>query len=303
MISILKENEYAIIYNMLQEYLFSSKFNAQYRLYEKNIKLAKKEEDKIIGFLIFKDCNYLIHDYHILGSTLLNLCVHVDYRNRKHSHELMGTYEYYTKKHNLISTVLTYQNKFMTKHGYVKAYDIHRFLVPKIEIIGKNYKNIAVQYTSHDLLEVYSKFTKEFRCTLLRDIYYFDKLIEKVKSEGKKICVYKDREGKCSGYAIYSSNKNGVCKIDEIIYTNASSLKNLVYFISEGYFDVVMDVSEYELINKVFKKATYTKERSCMIKVNHLALFNKLFFTKAKSTFELSSLFNEKSYLQDYFND
>lgn len=303
MISLLKEQEYPVVYNMLQDYLFSSKFNAQYRLYDQNTKLVKKEEDKIIGFLIFKDCQYKIHDYHILSSSLLNLCVHVDYRNRKHSHELVDTYEYYSKKHNLISSVFTYQSKFMSKHGYVKAYDVHRFLIPKIEIIGKNYKNISLQYSAEDLLEVYTRFINEFKCCMIRDVDYFNRLIEKVKNEGKKICVYRNQQGKCEGYAIFNSNKNGICRIDEIIYTKASSLKNLVYFVSEGYFDVVMDVSEYELINKVFKKATFTKEKSCMIRVNHLALFNKLFLTKAKSTFEISHLFSEKSYLQDYFND
>lgn len=303
MISTLKNQEYSVVYQMLQDYLFTSKFNAKYRLYDKNVKLVKKEEDKIIGFLIFKQCNYRIHDYNILSTNLYNLCVHVDYRNRKYSQELMEAYEYYCKKSNLISTTFTYQNKLMSKYGYVKVYDVHRYSISRIEFVGKVHKNISLQFQIEELLNVYNLFTKQFKCSLVRDIDYFQELVQKVQNEGKKICVYRNKNAQCEGYAIYSSNKNGVCKIDEIIYTKSSSLKNLIYFVSEGYFDVVLDVSEYELIHKVFPKAKYTKEKSCMIRVNHLSLFNKLFFTKAKSTFELNTLFSEKSYFQDYFNE
>lgn len=302
MIRFLEEKEYPIVYGMLCDYLFYSKKEAQLRLNDHNTKLVKTEENKIIGFLLFNEKSYQIHDYNLSVASLLNVGVHVDYRNRNHSKDLLDTFEYYVKQKNLISSLFTYQSKFFAKYGYFKVYDVHRFTIPKVEFINMQYKNISVEFSVNELNTVYQTFVKSFKCFMNRDMDYYEALLARIKAENKRICMYRGKNNACEGYAIYNYNKNGICKVDEIIYLNASSLKHMLCFISESYFDVVVDVSEYELINKVFKHATFIKDRSCMIKVNHLGLFNKLYNKKAKSMYELHKFLSDKCYFQDILN-
>lgn len=300
---ILTQKEKTTIIDYLEQYCFIKKIDAQYIVTNENKKEMISIDDKIISYLFMNESVYKINELSLYGSQLNNIAVHIDYRNRKYFDVLMQNYLNYTKARELINIVSTYQPKLFSKYNYRKIYDIHRYTISRFDLLNIPMHNISEEYSASDLCFAYKNFIKLFENALLRNLDYFEKLIEKVEKTNRKICVYRNENGACIGYAIYNLNKQGICKIDEIIYTNGKSFKRMLAFISEYQYDIIVDVSEYEKIQKIFKNSQYTKEKVVMLKINNIGLFNNLFSTKVKTSFELTDFFTKHNYFQDFLNN
>lgn len=302
MFTFLEEKEYPYVYSMLIDYQFYSKAKAKSLLLESPFKLIKKDDEKIVGYLFSKNIALHIKQFFIQANCIDTLGVHVDYRNRGYSHELFETYDYYAKKTSLFNICNTYSTKLLNKEGYCKIYDLITYSIPKFALQKIGYRNVYESSDVKDMLDVYQNFTKSFENYRVRDLTYFERLIEHVRLENQKIISFY-HNNECKGYAIYSQNKGGVCKVKEIIYLNTNALKSLLAFVSEGCFDVMVTVSMYEPLNKLFKEASFKKNRALMLRVNHLTLFNKLFNKKVKLQNEVVSFFEGKNYFHDYFDE
>ncbi len=301
MIALMKEHHYNDVYKMLLEYAYRDKNDAKQLLFDSDLKIIKKNDEKVIS-AIFSDNVILNFDaFNIQSHFLKQIVTHVDYRNRQHANHLLEIQDYYAKKSCLFSVVRAYNTKLFSKHGYTKIYDTYEYTIPKQQLSKINYRNVYEQANPQHLCEVYREFTQAFKNHIVKDEAYFEKLIKTVYECNKKI-VSLYHNNKCMGYAIYNMNKNGICRIDEIIYLNTATLKSLLAFISENYFDIVLVVTQFEPLHRLFKDVIYKKDKSVMIKINHLVLFNKLFNKKIKLQNELLDFFIEKSYFQDFFN-
>ena len=114
------------------------------------------------------------------------------------------------------------------------------------------------------------------------------------------ICVYRNKNHDVCGYAVYTENSVEV-KVSEIVYLDSIALMKMLRYISKGYPDVTVTVSQSEKLERLFPLTIPKKDVVTMARINNYELFNKLYNQKAKTSNDAFALCKKPIFLHEVY--
>lgn len=242
-------------------------------------------------------CLFLPQDNRIIASLQMNAhvmnfmgrkleCTYIlgvatlpDYRRRGHMRYLMESALDEISHNHLVTLIEAFNPKLYESFGfqtvyYMKTYTINTHYFDKVTVRG-----VSHNVTAQELMELYQKYIKHFDGSYVRDLKYYDLLLKRSVLDHGNICVYRNKNHEITGYAIYQENSVEI-KVSEIVYLDSVALMKMLKYISDGYPDVTVSVSQSEKLEKLFPLTIPKKTGITMARINNYELFNKLYNCK-----------------------
>lgn len=269
-------------------------------IYDDGISIVKKQDDLIISSL---HMNYHVMSFHgklLKCSYLLGASTLPDYRRRGHFHALMESMLDEAEHNCLISFMKAFNPKAYARYGFEVVYERKAYTIGKAYLHGIKPLRVFDHATADELLYIYKQFTKRFDGYHVRDIKYYELLLEELCLGGKRLAVYRDEHREVKGYVITTLRKNEVI-VQEAVYMDSAILKRLLKKALGAQEEITLVVSKHEHIEKVFPLAIPKKQPYLMARINNYQLFNKLYNGKARNVKEAFAIVRKPLWNHEYY--
>ncbi len=258
------------------------------------------QDNRIIASLQMNE-----HVMHCMGRKLecafiLGVATLPDYRLRGHMRYLMESALDELSHNHLITLIEAFHPKLYEPFGFQTIYSTKTYTINTHYFNKVNTKGVSHNFTAMELMDLYQKYIRHFDGAYIRDLHYYDLLIKRSILDHGNICVYRNKHHEVSGYAIYTENSVEV-KISEIVYLDSLSLMKLLKFVSNGYPDVTVQVSQSEKLERLFPLTIPKKMGKTMARINHYDLFNKLYNCNVKTPKEAFSKMKKPIFLNEIY--
>ncbi len=216
------------------------------------------------------------------------VATHPDYRRRHKMSELMEAALDESQHNQLFTLIYAMNPRLFERYGFRTVHSGKRYLLASQEFQDIRCDAVTVEGSAAQMHALYQRFISHFDAVFIRDLAYFQELLDKAKARHEKLCFCYDQEG-MSGYCRYL-NENHEAKVQEIVYLDSRALRQLLAYVSRTARSVQVTVSDDEQLERIFPQAIPHREDHLMARLNSPALFNKLYNTKAhhaKDAFDL----------------
>lgn len=259
-----------------------------------------KQDGKIISSIQMNEHIMMLMGRKLEVSYLLGVATLPDYRRRGHMRHLMQAMLDEASHNHLLTLIEAFNPKLYEQFGFETIYSTKTYTINSHYFDKVNTKGISHTFSAMDLCELYEKYARHFDGCYVRDVAYYEVFLHKAVQEQGNICVYRNANHEITGYAVYTENSVEV-KVQEIVYLESIALMKMLRYISEGYPDVNVTVSQGEKLEKLFPLTIPKKRAVTMVRINNYDLFNKLYNCKVrtpKEAFALTKkpLFNNEQY-------
>lgn len=258
------------------------------------------QDQKIISALQMNQ--HILHFYgrKLACSYIFGVATLPDYRRRGHMQYLMESILDEVKHNHLITLVEAFNPKLYESYGFetiysAKSYVINTHYFDKVASSG-----VSQFYAAKDLAELFAVYQTHFACSYKRDEHYYECFIKCNTIENHNICVYRNKEGRITGYAAYAKTEHEV-KVNEIIYLDSVALMKLLKHISQGYSDITVTVSQSEKLEKLFPLTIPKKTGLIMARINNYELFNKLYNCHVRTPKDAFAILKRPIFLNEVY--
>ncbi len=269
-------------------------------LFDEGKCLYLPQDNRIISSLQMQE-----HIVHFAGRKLectyiLGVATLPDYRRRGHMRYLMNTALDEISHNHLITFIEAFNPKLYEPFGFETVYDSKSYTINTQYFEKVNKKGVSHHVSATELSELYQKYSKHFDCAYARDVHYYELFLNRSVLDHGNICVYRDPNHELSGYAVYSENSVEV-KINELVYLDSIALMKLLRYVSDGYPDVNVKVSQSEHLERLFPLTIPKKSGMTMARINNYELFNKLYNCHVKTAKEAFEILKRPIFLNEIY--
>lgn len=258
------------------------------------------QDGKIISSLQINEHILMFQGRKLEVSYFLGVATLPDYRRRGHMRHLMNMALDEASHNHLLTLIEAFNPKLYEQFGFETLYYSKTYVINSHYFDKVNAKGVSHNLTAMDLLQLYQTYAKHFDGNYVRDVHYFEILLNRAVLDHGNICVYRNKNHEITGYAIYSENSVEV-KVQEIIYLESIALMKMLRYICEGYPDVSVTVSQSEKLEKLFPLTIPKKSAVTMARINNYELFNKLYNTNVHSTKEAYAILKKPIYNNEIY--
>ena len=269
-------------------------------LFDEGKCLYLPQDQRIISSLqmqphVVRFANRKLECTYILGVATLP-----DYRRRGHMRYLMNTALDELSHNHLITFIEAFNPKLYEPFGFETVYDAKRYTINTHYFEKVNKSGVSHQVSARELSDLYLKYSKHFDCGYVRDLHYYELFMNRAVLDHGNLCVYRDQNHELRGYAVYSENSVEV-KISELVYLDSVALMKLLRYVSDGYPDVSVCVSQSEQLERLFTLTIPKRSAMTMARINNYELFNKLYNTKVKTPKEAFAILKRPIFLNEIY--
>ncbi len=248
--------------------------------YFKNEHAFVLKEDKQVLASIMKAPHWMmLHGRMIQASMISGAVTHPEHRRKGYFHQLMETVLDECEHQELVTVIQAYDPELYKEFGFEQVYPRKQLLIKRADVPQMADSGMTYRLDYKNLVKVYSQFTAKFDGFMVRDEAYFRDLSYEVEAQGGKIVTCYDPQGEISGYAVLYLI-DGVLTIQEIVYLDSRALMKILNHCLQLRFECVVEVSEAELLEKLFPKAEVKHKSNLMVRINNKALFQRLYGLK-----------------------
>ena len=252
------------------------------RYYRNDQTFVLKEEDEVISSAIKTPHCLMLHGKMIQASMSVGVVTHPEHRHKGHFHHLMDVVLDECSHQELVTVIQAYDPELYKEFGFDVVYRRKQMLIKRADVPQMADHGITYRLDYKHLVKVYSQFTAKFDGMMVRDEAYFRDLSYEVEAQGGKILACYDSQGEITGYAVLYL-VDGVLTLQEIVYLDSRSLMKILNHCLQLRFEVVVEVSEAEQLEKLFSKAEVKHKGNLMVRVNQKDLFQRLYGFKHQS--------------------
>lgn len=269
-------------------------------LFDEGKCLYLPQDDKIISSLqvhehVMKFCGRKLQCSYILGVATLP-----DYRRRGHMRHLMDSVLDELSHNHLITLIEGFNPKLYEPFGFMSVYQGKTYTINTHYFDKVNTAGVSHHVNATELAQLYQNYSRHFDCAYVRDVHYFDLFLKRSVLDHGNICVYRNKNHDVCGYAVYTENSVEV-KVSEIVYLDSIALMKMLRYISKGYPDVTVTVSQSEKLERLFPLTIPKKDAVTMARINNYELFNKLYNQKAKTSNDAFALCKKPIFLHEVY--
>lgn len=201
------------------------------------------------------------------------------HRHQGYMHQLLNDVLAHRSHTDLVTLIQAYEPGIYGSFGFIDLYARRQFIldarhVPVISSQGVTYEPDPIAMTA-----LYQRFTEHFNGFAVRNVDDLRNLIGEVKAQQGRI-VSVGSGADLRAYAFIFPHSTHI-EIDEIVYTDAKALLQIVSTLLASSPKVLLKVSQAEDLTKLFPKAPMERVPYTAIRINHLALFNAHFNLQA----------------------
>lgn len=257
--------------------------------------IVKEQDEKIIS-----TCNYVVKpvklDKHSYSTAFLqDFSTLVDYRNRGHMKNIIKIALDEVSNSCLFSMIQTNNPKFFEQFGFEKIYNVHHYTLFNKEISLINTDGVSNSITAKEMKCLYYDYFKHFDGYIINEEKDFTHILDMVNDDIYKLYAYYDKN-EPKGYLIVQEKGVNAVVVD-MVYLNTLALHKMVSKVLNEYESIKIKVSYAEKLSKVFNLAIPKKELYMMVRVNHIALVNKLLKSDYKDATQLFRAYNSIKYI------
>lgn len=269
-------------------------------LFDQGICLLQEQDDRIISSLQMNEhviafANKKVSIVYFLGVSTLP-----DYRRRGHMRALMESALDEASHNYLFTFIKAFNPKLYAPYGFETIYSHRHYLIKPQDLNKVSSMHTQLEATAAQLCNAYRRFTLKFDGYYIRDVAYYERLLEELTLKEKHMIVYRDPiQGVC-GYLIYQIVKDEI-QVKEAIYLESISLMRMLRAIRQEEKEIMIEVSEKEHLEKIFPLAIPKKQGFMMVRVNNYELFNKYFNQNAKNPKEAFAMLKKPLWLHEYY--
>lgn len=262
--------------------------------YDDHATIVIDDDDKVISTIHMREETLMLMQQKLEVSFLLGVATIPDYRRCDYMKDLMRHVLDEEAHNHLITLIDAFYPKLYEPFGFVSVYDKKKYQISHKLLEQVSNVNVHAASSGAQLYEVYRKYIRHFDAYIVRDVGYFDELIEKYRSIGG-IAVYETAAG-VQGYACYI-RKEHYAEIREIVYLGSAAIMKLAHWIMRDDPYIMIHVSQDESLEKLFPLAIPKRVPHMMARINHPALFQRLYGQKAASTKEVFASLKKPMFL------
>lgn len=246
------------------------------RYYKDEHAYVIKENNQVVSTLIKTPHWMMLHGRMIQASMIVGAVTHPDHRHKGHFHHLMDVVLDECSHQELVTVIQAYDPELYKEFGFDVVYRRKQLLVKRADVPQMADHGVTYRLDFKHLVKVYSQFTSKFDGMMVRDEAYFRDLSYEVEAQGGKILACYDSQGEITGYAVLYLI-DGVLTLQEIVYLDSRSLMKMLNHCLQLRFEVVVEVSEAEQLEKLFPKSEVKHKGNLMVRVNQKDLFQRLY--------------------------
>lgn len=244
--------------------------------------LVSELDGKLVSQLHVNEHILSLHNKKMLVSYLSGISTHYDYRERGIMRDLLDLAIEDVSLNHLFTFVEAYHPKLFEKYGFELLNSRKRYVVYKEDLFKVNTLGVSNQFEVHELVSIYKQFSKIFDCYYERNESYYTNKIHELRYCGAQICTYHEN-GVSKGYCVYYEKDSEVI-VSEILYLDALSLMKMLRYVVGYHSSVVVEVSENERLEKIFKQSIPRTYSHLLVRLNQPKLYSKLFNENVKNT-------------------
>lgn len=252
------------------------------RYYRNDQTFVLKEEDEVISSAIKTPHCLMLHGKMIQASMIVGVVTKEEKRHQGHFHKLMNVVLDECEHQELVTIIQAYDPELYKEFGFEVVYRRKQLLIKRSDVPQMADTGITYRLDYKNLVKVYSQFTAKFDGLMIRDENYFRDLSHEVEAQGGKMIACYDAKGDISGCAVLYL-VNGTLTIQEIVYLDSRSLMKMLNHCLQLRFELIVEVSEAEQLEKLFSKAEVRHKGNLMARINNKELFQRLYGFKYKT--------------------
>ena len=269
-------------------------------LFDQGTCLLQEQDNKVISSIQMNEQVISFGARKIAIAYLLGVSTLPDYRRRGHMRTLMEAALDETSHNYLFTFIKAFNPKLYAPYGFETVYAHRHFLIKSEELNKVSCLHTQKEATASQLLYAYKRFIVKFDGYYIRDLAYYERLLEELELKEKRMVVYRDPVQGVCGYLIYQIIKDEI-QVKEAIYQDSISLMRMLKAISEPEREILIEVSEKEHLEKIFPLAIPKKQGFMMVRVNNYELFNKYFNKQVKNAREAFEILKKPLWLHEYY--
>lgn len=259
-----------------------------------------QQDGKIISSLQINEHDMMFHGRKLKISYIVGTATLPDYRRRGHMRHLMESALDEANHNHLITLIQAFNPKLYEPYGfktmfYTKSYTINTRYFEKV-----NTKGVTHSFNANELQELYQKYAMHFDGYYIRDGKYYENFMKEAMATLGNICVYRNASHEVVGYAYYSENSVEVT-VHEIVYLESIALMKMLKYISKGYPDINVSVSQGEKLEKLFPMTIPKKNAVTMVRINNFELFNKLYNVQVHNEKEAFAILKKPLFQNEHY--
>ncbi len=249
------------------------------RYYKNEHAFVLKEDKQVLASMIKAPHWMMLHGKMIQASMISGAVTHPEHRSKGYFHQLMAAVLDECEHQELVTVIQAYDPELYKEFGFEEVYPRKQLLIKRQDVPQMSDSGMTYRLDYKNLVKVYSQFTAKFDGFMVRDEAYFRDLSFEVEAQGGKIVTCYDTQGEISGYAVLYLI-DGILTIQEIVYLDSRALMKILNHCLQLRFECVVEVSEAELLEKLFPKAEVKHKSNLMVRINNKALFQRLYGCK-----------------------
>lgn len=269
-------------------------------IFDKGTCIVIEQDNRIVSSLQMNEHVLRLHGKHLKMGYLLGVSTLPDYRRRGHMKQLMECALDEASHNHLITLIEAFNPKLYEQFGFVtiyyhKFYTIHRDTFLKISTAKVSYSADA-----QELLRAYQNFVIHFDGYYVRDIEYYQVLLNELVVHQKQMVVYRNHNREVCGYLIYQNKKSEIL-VEEAVYLESIALMRMLKAALGKAEEITIKVSQNEMLEKLFPMVIPKKQPAIMARINNISLFNKLYNKEVKTTREAFSFGKRPLWCHEYY--
>lgn len=269
-------------------------------LFDQGTCLIQEQDERIISSMQINEHVIAFAGKKVKIAYLLGVSTLPDYRRRGHMRVLMESALDETGHNYLFTFIKAFNPKLYAPYGFETIYARRHYAIKAEELNKVSSLHTQKEATAEQLYHAYRRFIVKFDGYYLRDVTYYERLLEELELREKRMVVYRDPiQGVC-GYLIYKIVKDEI-QVKEAIYLESVPLMRMLRAISEPDKEIVIEVSEKEHLEKIFPLAIPKKQGFMMVRINNYELFHKYFHSQAKTAKEAFAIVKKPLWLHEYY--
>ena len=200
-------------------------------------------------------------------------------RHQGHMHRLLDAVLEHRSHTDLFTLIQAYEPGIYSSFGFVDLYARRHFILDAKHVPVLSSQGVTYDADPLSMVEVYHRFTAHFNGYAVRSVEDMRALIGEVKAQQGKI-ISVSRGSTLSAYAFIFPHATHI-EIDEIVYTDAKALLQIISTLLASVPKVLLKVSQAEDLTKLFPKAPMERVPYTALRINNLQLFNAHFNVSA----------------------
>lgn len=246
-------------------------------------------EGKVVSCLVRNTHAVMFNGRALQASMLVGAATLPQYRQSGYMRALLNIMIDACEHTELLTLIQAEAPSMYTNFGFRMLYHRTEYTVTRSDCKRTTNFGCSFNPTAIDMLKVYSAFISRFNGYYARDLEYFVKYINEIRTQGGKIVAYFNGKDQIQGYASMIPSGNELV-VEELVYLDSMALSKLVNAALQDKKVVKLYVSAAEDLSLVFPNAPKRDYGSTMARLNDPELFSKLFAKKVYTVEDIEKI-------------